>query len=285
MRTFQSIFIPSLLPVVVTAFYTTSITKTTHYLCSGAITSCPLSKKCQQEQSLVELANRQQEEDPSMTRRDMFRNSFIAAVATSTTSALWTTPASLAADENDQPLPKATTDSEGVIMYKTASGLKFIDLETPDENDNAKSPRYGQLCVIQYKAYLKLPNDKEKQKFDDCEAFVLKHGNGKLIPGLDEGLHTMKPGGKRRIIIPPKLGFVANGLGPMPELPWNRWKLNKLIDDMVTQQGGNLVYDVRLVRVLDDEADQGYYEDDSLTFEQFEELKSHLTIIKKKGEE
>jgi hypothetical protein len=124
---------------------------------------------------------------------------------------------------------------------------------------------------------MKLPNAKDKEQFDDDEHYITKHGNGRIIPGLDEGLHTMKVGGLRRIIIPPKLGFVQMGLGPLPEFPWNRWKLNGLLADMVTQQGGNLVYDVRLERVIDDEADQGYYEDEELSPQELAALQDKLT--------
>ena len=97
-----------------------------------------------------------------------------------------------------------------------------------------------------------------------------------MIPGLDEGLHTMSVGQRRRLIIPPKLGFIQSGLGPLPEMPWNRWKLNSLLQDMITQRGGELIYDVQLKRILDNEADQGYYEDASLSDEEFAVLRSKL---------
>lgn len=163
---------------------------------------------------------------------------------------------------------------DGVTMYKTSSGLKYIELEAGDPS--SLSPRYGQLCIISYTAYLKLPNKSEKEKFDTGTGFVLKHGNGMLIPGLDEGLHTMKKGGLRRIIIPPKLGFVKSGLGPLPDMPWNRFRLNRLLDEMIVQRGGNLVYDVQLLNFFDDEADQGYYEDEELSAEEFEEIQRRL---------
>lgn len=174
----------------------------------------------------------------------------------------------------DDASPSQTTDGEGVIMYKTTSGLKYIELEPGRES--APTPRYGQLCIISYKAYLKLPTAKEKEQFDSSGPYVLKHGNGKMLPGLDEGLHTMRPGGLRRIIIPPKLGFVQSGLGPLPQYPWDRRKLSRLLDEMVAQRGGNLVYDVRLEKVIDDEADQGYYDDAELSPEQMEELQNKL---------
>ena len=180
------------------------------------------------------------------------------------------------ADDNSSESPKISTDEQGVTVYKTKSGLQYIEL-SPTKKSNPKTPRYGQLCVITYTAYMKLPNDATKQKFDEDNAgFIIKHGNAKMIPGLDEGIHTMQVGSTRRLIIPPKLGFVEGGLGPMPEYPWARWKLNSLLDDMIKQRGGNLIYDVTLVKVIDDEADQGYYEDESLTAEEFEQIQNVL---------
>jgi len=169
----------------------------------------------------------------------------------------------------------AETYYEGQPTVKTQSGLRYVDLEVGRKSGD-RTPRYGQLCVISYTGYLDLPREGKRRKFASQTGFVLKHGNGKLIAGFDEGLHTMKRGGRRRLIIPPKLGFVAEGLGPLPELPWERAVLNWLLEQMVEQRGGNLVYDVTLERFFDDEADQGYYEDDEISPEEFAELNRRL---------
>ena len=212
-----------------------------------------------------------QEKDTSTlsnTRRDLLLSSLAVSVAG------LGFPSLSNADNGDEPAPTPTKEADGVLMYKTKSGLKYIDLE-PGKPE-AKSPRYGQMCIVDYTAYLKLPNAKDKEKYDSANDYIIKHGNGRMISGLDEGLHTMKVGGLRRIIIPPKLGYVESGLGPLPEYPWSRWKLNGLLEDMVKQQGGNLVYDVRLLRLVDDEADQGYYEDLELSPDEFEEIQNKL---------
>jgi len=116
----------------------------------------------------------------------------------------------------------------------------------------------------------------QMQKYDSAPSYLIKHGNGKTIPGLDEGLHTMKVGGVRRIIIPPKLGFVASGLGPLPVSPWDRFKLNSLLDNMVELRAGQLVFDVELRSAIEDEADQGYYSDRSLSPEDFDTLRENI---------
>lgn len=178
---------------------------------------------------------------------------------------------------------KVSTDNdenkeEGVKLYATKSGLKYIELI----EGNGKSPEYGNYVSISYKAYVKLPDGSKAsntklQEFDSDISYLIKHGNGRIIPGLDEGLHTMKEGGKRRIIIPPKLGYVGPGvLGPVPEGAIARFKLNRLLDQMVEVRGGNVVFDVELRIVREDEADQGYYGDDSLSPEQFNTLRVNL---------
>ena len=182
---------------------------------------------------------------------------------------------------SDAPVTKSTTSSdagEGVTLYKTNSGLKYIEIA--EGNPGAKSPPYGQLVSIAYKAYVKLPDIKGQpqklQEFDSSSAYLIKHGNGRTVPGLDEGLHTMKVGGKRRLILPAKLGYVAGGLGPVPVSPFGRNKLNKLLDQMVEVKGGNVVFDVTLRNIISDEADQGYYSDGSLDPDDFNRLKDNI---------
>ncbi len=167
----------------------------------------------------------------------------------------------------------------GKILYKTRSGLQYIILNEgiPD----SPSPRYGQYVTIAYKSYIKLPDTPQaKSKLDEYDSdnqYLIKHGNGRIIPGLDEGLHSMKIGEKRRIIIPPKLGYVGPGvLGPIPDNPFGRYHLNQLLNQMIDLKAGNVVIDVEMKNIRDDEADQGYYEDGSPTPEEFAQLRVNL---------
>mmetsp|Transcript_8144 Transcript_8144/g.15335 ORF Transcript_8144/g.15335 Transcript_8144/m.15335 type:complete len:297 (-) Transcript_8144:1654-2544(-) len=172
--------------------------------------------------------------------------------------------------------PPTATVEQGVKLYTTKSGLKYIVLQEAPSS-TAPSPRYGQLLTISYKSYIKLPKS-DLQSYDSDRAFLIKHGNGRIIPGLDEGLHTMKLGEVRRIIIPPKLGYIGPGvLGPLPASPLGRFKLNRLLEEMVEARGGNIVIDVELKNILDDEADQGYYEDESISPEDFNTLRNNLS--------
>lgn len=180
--------------------------------------------------------------------------------------------------------------SNAVAVVKTSSGLKYMDLV----RGTGASPDYGNLVSISYTAYIQLPASSksknkntqystEPQQFDRVDRYLLKHGNGRTIAGLDEGLHTMQVGGQRRLYIPPKLGFVDVGLGPLPIGPWNRYRLNEMLDQMVELSGGTVIYDVSLMAVIPDEADQGYYSDGSLTPEDFDTLRENLRVKGNQG--
>ena len=94
----------------------------------------------------------------------------------------------------------------------TASGLKIIDVKV----GTGPTPRPGQTCVMNYTGWLYVNGAKSK-KFDSSldrnEPFEFKIGAGQVIAGWDEGVATMKVGGKRTLIIPPNLGYGARGAG------------------------------------------------------------------------
>ncbi len=100
----------------------------------------------------------------------------------------------------------------GSEVTLTASGLKIID----NKIGSGASPKIGQTCVMHYTGWLYINGAKGK-KFDSSrdrgEPFEFAIGQGKVIPGWDEGIETMKVGGKRTLIIPPQLGYGAAGAG------------------------------------------------------------------------
>jgi peptidylprolyl isomerase len=94
----------------------------------------------------------------------------------------------------------------------TASGLQIIDTKL----GAGASPRPGQTAIVHYTGWL-YANGAKGQKFDSSvdrnEPFEFPVGRGQVIKGWDEGVATMKVGGKRTLIIPPALGYGARGAG------------------------------------------------------------------------
>jgi len=97
-------------------------------------------------------------------------------------------------------------------VMTTPTGLKIIDIKP----GTGASPKTGQTCVMHYTGWL-YENSAKGKKFDSSvdrnEPFAFKIGVGQVIRGWDEGVSTMKVGGKRTLIIPPELGYGARGAG------------------------------------------------------------------------
>jgi peptidylprolyl isomerase len=94
----------------------------------------------------------------------------------------------------------------------TPSGLKITDTQA----GTGASPKTGQTCVMHYTGWL-YQDGKKGAKFDSSvdrgQPFEFPIGTGRVIKGWDEGVATMKVGGKRTLIIPPELGYGARGAG------------------------------------------------------------------------
>ena len=95
---------------------------------------------------------------------------------------------------------------------KTPSGLQITDIKL----GNGPTPRPGQICVMHYTGWLYV-DGKKAQKFDSSldrgQPFEFPIGQKRVIGGWDEGVASMKVGGKRTLIIPPELGYGARGAG------------------------------------------------------------------------
>jgi peptidylprolyl isomerase len=109
------------------------------------------------------------------------------------------------------PLHPATAQTAGKTMT-TASGLQIIDSKV----GTGATPKPGQTCVMHYTGWL-YENGVKGKKFDSSvdrnEPFEFPIGQRKVIAGWDEGVATMKVGGKRTLIIPPALGYGERGAG------------------------------------------------------------------------
>jgi peptidylprolyl isomerase len=94
----------------------------------------------------------------------------------------------------------------------TSSGLQIADTKA----GTGATPKTGQTCVMHYTGWL-YANGQKGKKFDSSvdrgQPFEFPIGTGRVIKGWDEGVATMKVGGKRTLIIPPDLGYGARGAG------------------------------------------------------------------------
>jgi len=103
-----------------------------------------------------------------------------------------------------------TTDDAGNIIT-TPSGLKYQELVT----GRGSNPRYGQKVTLHY--IIKTESGdliEDSYKMNQPMTFIL--GNNEVIQGIEEGVVTMKPGGKRRLYIPPELGFGGRKIRNIP---------------------------------------------------------------------
>jgi peptidylprolyl isomerase len=98
-----------------------------------------------------------------------------------------------------------TADSDYVT---TPSGLKYKDLV----EGTGASPAKGQNVTVHYTGTL-TDGTKFDSSRDRGQPFSFPLGAGRVIKGWDEGVATMKMGGRRELVIPPELGYGARGAG------------------------------------------------------------------------
>lgn len=133
-------------------------------------------------------------------------------------------PATIAGNNMTENTEKSSTNTEKFVT--TDSGLKYVELK---ESDGA-TPTTGQTVVVHYTGTLE-----DGTKFDSSRdrnsPFQFRIGVGQVIKGWDEGVGTMKVGSRRKLIIPPELGYGPRGAGGV--IPPN----------------ATLIFDVELLRI------------------------------------
>ncbi len=119
-------------------------------------------------------------------------------------------PNSALAEQVNQkkPAPTKVNQMPDDKVVTTESGLKYTEIK----EGTGATPQKGQTVTVHYTGTLE-----DGTKFDSSrdrgQPFSFKLGVGQVIKGWDEGLSTMKVGDRRKLIIPPELGYGARGAG------------------------------------------------------------------------
>ncbi|WP_347710783.1 FKBP-type peptidyl-prolyl cis-trans isomerase [Geotalea sp. SG265] len=116
----------------------------------------------------------------------------------------------------------------GGKRVKTRSGLIYQDLVV----GKGASPVTGKKVRVHYTGWLK-DGTKFDSSLDRGEPYSFVIGKGEVIKGWDEGVKSMKVGGKRRLIIPPQLAYGKKGAGG------------------VVPPNATLIFEVELLDVMD----------------------------------
>ena len=107
------------------------------------------------------------------------------------------------------PAPQTTEEAQTKVdTITTESGLKYFDYVV-GEGD---APVKGKPVTVNYTGWL-TNGKKFDSSVDRNQPFTFTLGVGEVIKGWDEGVASMKVGGKRRLIIPPELGYGSKSVG------------------------------------------------------------------------
>lgn len=154
--------------------------------------------------------------------------------------------------------PEDRNEGKPLTGFVSKSGLKYFDFVRGE----GPTPKWGELVNIDYTAYTIAADEqsliKQDSSYDYGDAgYLIHHGNGEQILGLEEAIHTMSVGGRRRCIIPKKLAYFREDLGPVPL----QHRRRKAFSEALNQGDGAVVFDIELRSIMLDSNDRGYYND------------------------
>lgn len=156
-----------------------------------------------------------------------------------------------------------------ILGYQTQSGITFVEFDV----GKGRKPKWGDLVNIHYSLFTLAPSKTELIEHESTfnsqkDGYLIHHGNGEHILGLEEMIHSMRTGSKRRAIFPRALAYTRSGMSPVPYGARARQKfLNTL-----NSGDGTVVMDIELRWIAVDSGDRGYFTDLTPTDEELIEL-------------
>lgn len=96
-------------------------------------------------------------------------------------------------------------------MTRTGTGLYYQDIEV----GNGAQAQSGSEVTVHYTAWIS-DGRKVDSSVDRNAPFSFTLGAREVITGWDQGVTGMRVGGKRRLIVPPSLGYGAQSYGAIP---------------------------------------------------------------------
>ncbi|MBA3319783.1 MAG: FKBP-type peptidyl-prolyl cis-trans isomerase [Gemmatimonadales bacterium] len=113
-------------------------------------------------------------------------------------------------DRPKEAVPGSGFEIDSAALTKTASGLQYQDIVI----GTGAEATPGQVAVVHYTGWL-TDGTKFDSSRDRNEPFPFPVGGGQVIAGWDQGVAGMKVGGRRKLVIPPDLGYGPQGSPPV----------------------------------------------------------------------
>jgi FKBP-type peptidyl-prolyl cis-trans isomerase FkpA len=144
------------------------------------------------------------------------------------------------ADAGDRADVPATASTEAATTYAPNLGVDLQQMQRQEsglyiqelQQGTGEPLRAGQTAVVHYTGWLPDGREFDSSRGPGGSPFQLVVGRGDVIRGWDEGLQGMRPGGRRRLVLPPSLAYGVQGAG-----------------GGVIPPNATLVFDVELVEV------------------------------------
>jgi peptidylprolyl isomerase len=167
---------------------------------TGLVSMCCLMVACAPDTKVSETA----------TTTATTTSATVTATPTVTTTATPIPTVTTTVTAKPTPTVTKTPASKDKKVVTTPSGLKYTELKV----GTGATPKKGQTITVHYVGTLENGTKFDSSR-DAGKPFEFAIGTRSVIEGWDEGLSTMKVGGRRQLVIPAKLGYGVQGSPPV----------------------------------------------------------------------